>query len=111
MDTPHTSLCVCVVCKLLNNLKTSKLLSKLMLINLAANCLLYKANDFSPSSLKEFEHDTVTLDECSRLGNSYRFINFSLKSAAAITAYSGNLLKSNLWEAEIGFQGWKNKAT
>lgn len=87
MDTPHTSLCVSEVCKLLNYLKTSKLLSKLMLISLAANRFQYKANNFGPSNLKEFEHDTVTLDDCSRLGNSYRFISFSLQSAVAITAY------------------------
>lgn len=58
-----------------------------MLISLAANHFQYKANDFSPFNLKEFEHDTVTLDDCSRLGNSYQFINFALQSAVAITAY------------------------
>lgn len=98
MDIPHTSLCVSGVCKLQkiksffkNNLKASHFkqqhYQRVLLISLVANCFQYKANGFNPSNLKEFEHGRVTLDGCSRLGNSYRFISFSPQSAAAITAY------------------------
>lgn len=93
MDIPHTSLCVSGVCKpqkaksfFKNNLKASHFkqqhYQRVLLTSLVANCFQYKANGFNPSNLKEFE-----LDDSSRLGNSYRFIHFSLQSAAAITAY------------------------
>lgn len=57
---------------------------RLSLIGLVANCFQYKASVFNPFNLKAIKHDCASV---SRRGNFYRFINFSLQSAAAITGY------------------------